>query len=173
LLAERGVESALGVKVGAMIEVPSAALMADAIAKRVDFFSIGTNDLVQYTLAADRANKAVSHLYQPANIAVLKLIKMSIDAAKRAGIRVGVCGESASDPVLGVLWAALGVDSLSMSASFIRPIANIFNSLTRIDLDEYAAVINFEDTSASAAENYVKCKKWLLEKVPEAATIIR
>ena len=84
-----------------MIEIPSTALIADAIARKVDFLSIGTNDLVQYTLAADRANEMVANLYQPLHPAVLKLVRMTIAAAKGRGIPVEVCGESASDPVTG------------------------------------------------------------------------
>ena len=108
-----------------MIEVPSAAINADALAKYVKFFSIGTNDLIQYTMAADRGNEAVAHLYQPTNPAVLKLMKRTIAAAKRNGIYVSVCGESASDPIVGVLWAAMGVDFLSMSATYIPLMAKL------------------------------------------------
>ena len=104
------------IPVGCMIEIPSAALNADLFAKEVSFFSIGTNDLVQYVMAADRGNEQVSYLYQPTNPAVIKLVDMAAQAAAKAGISCSVCGESASDPVLGSLWAALGVTGLSMSA---------------------------------------------------------
>lgn len=166
-LENEGLKFVRDVKVGVMIEVPSAALIADSLAKHVDFFSIGTNDLVQYTLAADRSNKRVSHLYQPTNGAVIRLIELAVAAAKKEGIPVSVCGESASDPVLGVLWLALGVDSLSLSASYIKPISKLLNNLSRQDLDEYASCLSEGRSGKTAAEVYDRCKNFLLTKVPE------
>jgi phosphotransferase system enzyme I (PtsI) len=166
-LEKEGLKFVRDVKVGVMIEVPSAALNADSLAKHVDFFSIGTNDLIQYTLAADRSNKRVSHLYQPTNGAVIKLIELTVAAAKKEGIPVSVCGESASDPVLGVLWLALGVDSLSLSASYIKPISKLLNNLSRQDLDEYALCLSEGRSGKTAAEVYDRCKNFLLTKVPE------
>ena len=152
--------------VGAMIEVPSAALAADLVARYVDFFSIGTNDLVQYTMAADRGNDAVAHLYQPLNPAVIRLVKMAIGAARAKGISVGVCGESASDPVAGVYWVALGVDTLSMSATFIPTIARTLAGLTRADLDEYAKIPDEMPAGSTADETFAKCRAWLVERLP-------
>ena len=153
--------------VGAMIEIPSAAINADAIAKRVDFFSIGTNDLIQYTMAADRSNEAVAHLYQPTNPAVLYLMRRAIDAAHRHGIPVSVCGESAADPIVGVLWAAMGIDMLSMSGTYIPVMAKLFRRLSRSDLDEYAALVDGLDTSIPAQEIFDSCRKWMLGKIPD------
>jgi len=102
---------------GAMIEVPGAALAADALAKVADFFALGTNDLTMYTLAIDRAEEGVAHLYNPLHPAVLRLIQFSVEAALRARIPVSVCGEMAGDPRYTALFLGLGVRDLSMSAN--------------------------------------------------------
>ena len=171
-LSEEGVAHDPSLPVGVMIEVPSAAINADALAKHVDFFSIGTNDLVQYTMAADRGNKTVSHLYQPTNPAVLKLMRNAIGAAKRRGIPVGVCGESASDPVVGVLWAAMGADTLSMSATYIPTMSKLFSRLTRADLDDYAAAAAAPGDDATAGEILSKCREWMYAKIPDLDNIV-
>ena len=105
------------VQLGLMIEVPSAALLADKLAREVDFLSMGTNDLTQYTLAVDRNNKRVAHIYDPMNPAILKLISISSRAAREAGIPIAVCGEIAADPLWTPLLIGLGIDELSMNAS--------------------------------------------------------
>ena len=155
------------IPVGAMVEVPSAALNADQIARYVKFFSIGTNDLVQYTMAADRGNDAVAYLYQPLNPAIVKLVKMTVAAAKKHGIPVAVCGESASDTIVGVYWAALGVDMLSMSATYIPAMARIFSRLTRADLDAYAKVPDSLPPGATAADVFTACHDWMLARIPD------
>lgn len=160
------------IPVGAMIEVPSAAINAEAFARYVDFFSIGTNDLVQYTMAADRGNEAVAHLYQPTNPAVLKLIRMVIAAAKAHGVSVCVCGESAADPIVGVLWAAMGVSTLSMSVSYIPVLSKLFSRLTRADLDEYAKVPETLGDDATADEIFVRCHEWMESKIPDLGNIV-
>ena len=160
------------VPVGAMVEVPSAAINADALAKYVKFFSIGTNDLVQYTMAADRGNEAVAHLYQPLNPAVLRLMRMTIETAKRNGIWVGVCGESAADPIVGVLWAAMGVDMLSMSATYIPLMSKLFSRLTRADLDDYLKTVESMGDGASAAEILAKCNAWMRSRIPDLDNIV-
>ena len=116
-LAEQGVGFDPGVKVGIMVEIPSAALSADVIAKEVDFFSIGTNDLCQYTLAVDRMNAKVSYLYDHLHPAILKLIKMVIDASHKEGIVTAMCGEMAGDDKATALLLGLGLDEFSMSAA--------------------------------------------------------
>jgi len=109
-------------KIGIMIEVPGAALIADALAQEVDFFSIGTNDLTQFVLAADRMNKQVEGLYDPYHPAVIRLIEWVVGAAKRGGIGVSVCGELAGDPLALPVWLALGVEELSMAGGLLLPL---------------------------------------------------
>jgi phosphotransferase system enzyme I (PtsI) len=117
-----------------MIEIPSAALLAEIFASEVDFISIGTNDLVQYTLAVDRLNDRVANLYQPAHPAVLRLIKQIIDAAHQAKIWVGICGEAAADIRLTPIFLGLGVDELSMGSVSIPRIKKAIRALSRQQL---------------------------------------
>lgn len=151
---------------GAMIETPSAALNAAKFAAECDFFSIGTNDLIQYTMAADRGNGSVASLYQPANPAVLRLVEMTASAASNAHIPCCVCGETASDPVLGFLWVALGVTQLSMSAGFIPAQRKILKALTSADAEELAAYVHSYYDVRTADEIYEFCRCYLLDKVP-------
>ena len=119
------------IEVGAMIEVPAAALCARRIAREVDFLSIGTNDLVQYVMAADRLNESVSHLYQPAHPAVVQLIDQIASSARSEGIPVGICGESAGDLVMTPLFLSLGIDELSVGAALVPRIKKAIRSLDR------------------------------------------
>jgi len=117
------------IKVGTMIEVPSAVLMSAEIAKHVDFFSIGTNDLIQYTVAVDRGNEAVSHLYDGLNPAVLRSIKMTVDNAHKNGIKVSVCGEMAVQPYLAFILIGLGVDELSGNSASLLSVKKMIRSI--------------------------------------------
>ncbi len=117
-------------EVGAMIEIPSAALSADILAREVDFFSIGTNDLIQYTVAVDRVNERIAHLYEPTHPAVLRLLKMIADAARANEIWVGVCGEMAGDIALTPLLLGLGMDELSAGATLVPRVKRAVQSLT-------------------------------------------
>lgn len=123
-LRKEGIPFDEDVKVGIMIETPAAALISDILAKEVDFFSIGTNDLIQYTLAVDRANESVSYLYNPSHLAILRLIKLTVENAHKNGIEVGVCGEVASDEKFVPKLIELGVDELSVNPSKILVIKN-------------------------------------------------
>jgi phosphotransferase system enzyme I (PtsI) len=118
-------------KIGIMIEIPAAALLADQFAKEVDFFSIGTNDLIQYTFAADRMNQSVSYLYQPYNPSLLRLIKMVIDASHKEGIWTGMCGEMAGDVYALPVLFGLGLDEFSMAASSIKKLRYYLSHLSK------------------------------------------
>ena len=166
-LRAEGVEPSEHLITGCMIECPAAALIADALAEKVGFFSIGTNDLVQYAMASDRTNELVAHLYQPTHPAVLRLMRMTIDAANRHDIWVSVCGESAANPVIGVLWAAFGADALSMSATYIPVLSKIFSRLSRRDLDEYARYAAAIPANCTAKQVFDKCHEFLRAKIPD------
>ncbi|OUQ79467.1 phosphoenolpyruvate--protein phosphotransferase [Flavonifractor sp. An100] len=126
------------VRVGIMVEIPSAALMAHRLAKEVDFFSIGTNDLVQYTLACERGNPAVEHLYSPCHPAVLRLMNMTAQAARQAGIPCGICGEAAADPLLLPLFWGMGLREFSMAPRAIPRIRAVLAHLDTPHCQELA-----------------------------------
>lgn len=137
LIAE-GVEVSDSIEVGMMVEIPAAAVNADNFAKEADFFSIGTNDLVQYSMAADRMSEKVSYLYQPLNPSLLRLIKMTIDGAHKNGRWVGMCGEMAGDAMAAPVLLGLGLDEFSMSATSILPARKMINSLKKSEMEEMA-----------------------------------
>ncbi|MFB9329053.1 phosphoenolpyruvate--protein phosphotransferase [Paenibacillus aurantiacus] len=132
-LESEGVKVAADIEVGIMIEVPSAAVTADLFAKEVDFFSIGTNDLIQYTMAADRMNESVSYLYQPCHPTILRLVNMVIRAAEREGKWVGMCGEMAGDSSAVPLLLGLGLHEFSMSAGSILPTRELIAGLSKTE----------------------------------------
>ncbi|CAG7643037.1 Phosphoenolpyruvate-protein phosphotransferase [Paenibacillus solanacearum] len=136
-LEREGVPVSDSIEVGMMIEIPAAALGADHLAKEVDFFSIGTNDLIQYTMAADRMNESVAYLYQPYHPAILRLVDMVIKAANRAGIWTGMCGEMAGDPTAIPLLLGMGLNEFSMSAGSVLPAREL---VSRLSKTEWAAL---------------------------------
>jgi phosphotransferase system enzyme I (PtsI) len=150
-----------GIEFGSMIEVPSAALIADVIARKVDFLSIGTNDLIQYTIAVDRGNDKIAYLYQPLHPGVLNLVKMVIDKGHQAGVPVGMCGEMAADPLYAVVLLGLGLDEFSMSPAGIPEIKNIIRSVKYADAQELASKIIKMD-SYEKINRYVR--NWMYER---------
>ncbi|WEV40406.1 phosphoenolpyruvate--protein phosphotransferase [Lactobacillus sp. ESL0681] len=150
-LVKQGIKVGEDLQVGMMIEVPAAAVLADQFAKEVDFFSIGTNDLIQYTMAADRGNDNVSYLYQPANPAVLRLIKHTIDAAHENGIWCGMCGEAAGDSIMFPILLSMGLDEYSMSATSILRIRSLMKKINTEDIKDLADQVC--NVSQTAAEN--------------------
>ena len=136
-------------EVGAMIEIPSAAISADRLAREVDFFSIGTNDLIQYTIAVDRVNERIAHLYEPTHPAVLRLLKVVADAAHTHGIWVGVCGEMAADLALVPLLLGLGIDELSVGTSLVPRIKRAVQSLIHAECQQLVPQLLTLDTSSA------------------------
>ncbi|HVV00595.1 MAG TPA: putative PEP-binding protein, partial [Verrucomicrobiae bacterium] len=142
--------------IGAMIETPSAVLVAESLARRLRFFSIGTNDLIQYSLAVDRMNEKIAHLYEPTHPAIVRLIKLTVEAARRHEIPVAVCGEMASDPVLAPLLIGLGVDELSAAPPLVAPVKFL---LRRLKFTEAAELASFALECESAEEILARCQE--------------
>lgn len=140
-LAKKQVKFDREIKIGIMIEVPSAAMMAEELAKKVDFFSVGTNDLIQYTIAVDRGNETVASYYDALNPAVLRLIKKTTESAHKSGIKTSVCGEMAGTPYLAFLLIGLGVDELSVSPASILSVKKLIRSVNFQDAFETAEAV--------------------------------
>lgn len=146
-LTAEGIPFSDNIKVGIMIETPAAAIIADKFAKKVDFFSIGTNDLIQYTLAVDRTNERISYLYEPMHLAVLTLIKKATEAAHKEGIPIAMCGEMAGEPLYAPVLIGLGVDILSMASSLIPEMKKIIRSLNAKECREFTdSLFEMNDT---------------------------
>src|SRR5947209_5599354 len=141
-------------QIGIMIEVPSAAVIADMLATEADFFAIGTNDLIQYSLAIDRANENVSYLYEPLHPALLRLIKFVIEAGKRAGIPVSMCGEMASDPIYAIVLLGLGLEIFSMNPSSVPAIKNVVRAVRVRDCRRIAEIA-LQKKTAQEIEEFV------------------
>lgn len=137
-LIKEGVKVGDDVEVGCMIEIPAAAVLADQLAKYADFFSIGTNDLIQYSMAADRMSQSVSYLYQPLNPSILRLIKMTIDGAHKHGHWCGMCGEMAGDELAAPVLLGLGLDEFSMSATSMLRARRMINGLSYAEMQKLA-----------------------------------
>jgi phosphoenolpyruvate-protein phosphotransferase (PTS system enzyme I) len=151
-LASAGIPFDTEMQIGAMIEIPSAAICAESLAGDVDFFSIGTNDLIQYAIAVDRVNERIAHLYEPSHPAVLRLIKMVAEAAHKHNIWFGVCGEMAADIELTPLLLGLGVDELSVSPALVPRVKSAIRSLSRKECEKLLEEVLPLDTPAAILE---------------------
>jgi phosphotransferase system enzyme I (PtsI) len=149
-------------QIGAMIEIPSAAMTADILAKECVFFSVGTNDLIQYLLAIDRVNERIAHLYEPTHPAVVRTLKHIVDEAHKRGVTVSVCGEMAGDPVFAPLLLGLGVDALSMSPAWLPSVKYMVRAMTMADARALAAEAL---TLASPKEIYARCDAFYRARV--------
>jgi phosphotransferase system enzyme I (PtsI) len=156
------------IEAGTMIEVPSAAMTADILAQRSDFFSIGTNDLVQYSLAVDRGNEQVSYLAQPLHPAILRFLKTTIDAAHKRGIKAAMCGEMAGDPAMTVLLLGLGLDEFSMAAPSIPQVKKIIREVKIDTCRELAAELL---NGVSFMANNALMKAWMAENFPKIGLV--
>ncbi len=163
-LSKAGVAHDPNIPVGAMIEVPSAALVADQLAEHVDFFSVGTNDLIQYTIAVDRGNDRVAKLYQPTHPAILRLLNQVFSAAHEHNIWAGICGEMAGDIVLTPLLVGLGVDELSVVAN---QIPRVKQAILRLDDDRCRVFVDDLLGMSDAEEIYSRCRDLAIEHYPE------
>lgn len=155
-LTNEGIKFKKDIEIGIMIEIPSAAIISDLLAREVDFFSIGTNDLIQYTMAVDRMNSKLSYLYSQYHPALLRLIKGIIDNAHEAGIWVGMCGEAAGDPKLIPVFVGMGLDEFSMNSPSILRARYIVRNLNKADMEIIAkSTLNMEN--ALEVEEYLSC----------------
>ena len=163
-LLEKGYPFNPHVEVGAMIEVPAAALVVDQLASYVSFFSIGTNDLIQYTLAIDRSNERVAYLYEPTHLAILRLIKNTIDIGHAHGVWTGICGGIASDPLLTPLLLGLGVDELSVNCSALPMVKD---AIRRVSFSEARETAGLALTAQSSADVYEMFRELTKKIAPE------
>jgi phosphotransferase system enzyme I (PtsI) len=166
-LRSEGIPFNENLEVGIMIEVPSAVLVADSLAKEADFFSLGTNDLIQYTIAVDRVNERIAHLYEPTHPAILRLMEMTVTAAHANGIWVGVCGEMAGEISLAPLLIGLGVDELSASPGLVPRVKKAVQTL---DSKECATLLAEVHDLSSAAEILARCESMARQHYPELLT---
>ena len=158
-LDNEGKEYKKDIKTGIMVEIPSVAIIAEEIAKECDFFSIGTNDLIQYTVAVERGNEKISNLYSKYHPAVIRLIKSSIDGAHKAGIFCGMCGEAASDELLIPLLVGLGLDEFSMNPNKILNSRKIVNMLDKKECEKLAEKILKLGTTSEVEEKLKEFNK--------------
>lgn len=153
-----------GIKIGAMIEIPSASVTADILAREVDFFSIGTNDLIQYALAVDRINEHVSYLYEPLHPAILRIVRSVVQSARNAGIPLAICGEMAAEPAYVLVLLGLGLEEFSMNPIAIPKVKKVLRMAKAIETRSMTERL-FQFSTASEIKRYVR--KWMAERFSE------
>jgi phosphotransferase system enzyme I (PtsI) len=153
-----------GIEIGAMIEIPSASITADLLAREVNFFSIGTNDLIQYALAVDRTNEHVSYLYEPVHPAILRIIRGVVQSAHQAGISVAICGEMAAEPAYALILLGMGLDEFSMNPIAIPKVKKVLR-LSRFEETRKLVDRLFQFTTASEIECFVR--NWMAKRFPD------
>jgi phosphotransferase system enzyme I (PtsI) len=163
-LAKARVPFDQGIEIGAMIEIPSASITADILAREVDFFSIGTNDLIQYALAVDRINEHVSYLYEPLHPAILRIIRTVVQAAHQVGIPAAICGEMAAEPAYSLVLLGLGLDEFSMNPAAIPKVKKVLR-MSRFEETQDLVEQVFQFPTASEIEGHVR--NWMAERFPE------
>jgi phosphotransferase system enzyme I (PtsI) len=163
-LAKARVPFDQGIEIGAMIEIPSASITADILAREVDFFSIGTNDLIQYALAVDRINEHVSYLYEPLHPAILRIIRGVVQSAHQVGIPVAICGEMAAEPAYSLVLLGLGLDEFSMNPVAIPKVKKVLR-MSRFEETQSLVEQIFQFPTASEIEGHVR--NWMAERFPE------
>ena len=172
-LNRKKIKCARKIELGIMIEIPSAVTMADTLAKHVDFFSIGTNDLIQYALAIDRVNEHVAYMYQPFHPAILRMIQQVVRAAKNAGIKVALCGEMAGDPLCTIILVGIGLDELSMNALSIPIIKSIIRAISLKESQADLERIMQLETAEDVRKYIAKRMKPLISVLDEKGYYIR
>jgi phosphoenolpyruvate-protein phosphotransferase (PTS system enzyme I) len=169
-LAREGVPFDEDMDVGCMVEVPSAALTARELAAHVRFFSIGSNDLIQYTLAVDRVNENIAYLYEPTHPAILRLIRQTIEAAREHGLWTGVCGEMAGNPLFAPLLVGLGVDELSVSPNLAPMVKGMIRAISYSDAEALARAAL---ACAKGAEVLAMCEELTRAAAPDIVSLVR
>jgi len=163
-LSAEGIPIDENIEIGIMIEVPSAVMMADKLAEEVDFFSIGTNDLIQYSLAIDRVNERVTYLYEPLHPAILRLIKLVVEAGHNAGIKVAMCGEMAGESAYSLILLGLGLDELSMTPLAIPRVKKIIRGST---LKESRELLDRAMTFSTFREIEEYVRRHMIKRFPD------
>lgn len=163
-LAKKKIPFDRGIEIGAMIEIPSASVTADILAREVNFFSIGTNDLIQYTLAIDRINEHVSYLYEPLHPAILRIIRGLVQTAHQAGIPVAICGEMAAEPAYALILLGIGLDEFSMNPVSIPKVKKVLR-ISRFEETRALVEKVFQFSTASEIEFYIR--SWMAERFPK------
>ena len=168
-LRRRGIPFNDRVEVGVMVEVPSAALCADLLAPHVSFFSLGTNDLVQYTLAVDRVNERIAYLYEPTHPAIIQLIRRTAEIGHQHGIWTGLCGEMGGNPLMVPLLVGLGIDEISVSPAQVPLVKDVIRKVRYAEAERLAADILSSNTGADVL---ARCRAVVARAAPEILELL-